>query len=113
MNIPERKLRPGEDDLDRLIRLALQRSVAGAEPRADLWWDIRRWLSGGPGPRGYTALSPAQTPQALLLTAAQRLSTALGRIWPAPLSAEQTQLLEQRWNATFVLLGFAPLGRVY
>ena len=113
MNIPERKPRPGEDDLDWLIRLALQRSVAGAEPRADLWWDIRRWLSGGPGPREYAALSRSPTPQMLFLAAAQRLSTTLGRIWPAPLSAEQTQLLEQRWNATFVLLGFAPLGRVY
>lgn len=113
MNIPERKHRPGEDDLDRLIRFALQRSVAGAEPRADLWWEIRRWLSGGPGPRyGDMARRPYRT-SSRVLAAALRLSTAIHRVWPAPLSPEQTALLEQRWNATFVLLGFAPLGRVY
>jgi hypothetical protein len=105
--------RPGEDDLDWLIRRALQQSVAGAEPPSDLWWDIRHGLSGGPGPRHRGTSSPPLKTGSLFLAAALRLSTAISRVWPAPLSAEQTTLLEQRWTASFVLLGFAPLGRVY
>lgn len=113
MSIHERMPRPGEDDLDWLIRRALQQSVAGAEPPPDLWWSIRHGLSGGPGPRYRGPLPPSRKTGSLFLAAALRLSSAINRVWPAPLSSEQTTLMEQRWTAAFVLLGFAPLGRVY
>jgi hypothetical protein len=113
MSIRERIPRPEEDDLDWLIRRTLQQSVAGAEPPSDLWWDIRQGLSGGPGPRYRGVSSRPHKAGSPFLAAALRLSTAISRVWPAPLSSEQTSLLEQRWTASFVLLGFAPLGRVY
>jgi hypothetical protein len=113
MSIHERIPRPGEDDLDWLIRRSLQQSVAGAEPPAELWQDIRRDLSGGPGPRQRSLSSRPRKTGSVFIAAALRLSSAFSRVWPAPTGAEQTALMEQRWTASFVLLGFAPLGRVY
>jgi hypothetical protein len=113
MSIHERSPRPGEDDLDWLIRRVLQRSVANAEPHADLWRDIRRDLSGGLGPRQRELLARPRRTGSPFIAAILRLSGAFSRVWPSPLSSEAPALMEQRWTASFVLLGFAPLGRVY
>jgi hypothetical protein len=105
--------RPGEDDLDWLIRRSLQQTVAEVEPPAELWQNIRRDLSGGLGPRQRGLASRPRKNGSGFIAAALRISSAFSRVWPAPSSAEQTALMEQRWTASFVLLGFAPLGRVY
>ncbi len=101
---------PEEDELDWLIRRALQQSVAGATPPPDLWWHLRRDLIGGPGLRRRAVAGRSQQRGPAWLVAAARLSSLLNRLWAAPLSSDQAMLLEQKW---VVLLGFAPLGRVY
>ena len=113
MNTREKMPRPEEDELDWLIRRTLQQAVANAEPPADLWWQIRRDLAGGTGPRRRTGAFRARERGSLWIAAALRVSSAFNRVWSSSLNHEQAMLLEQKWSTAFVLLGFAPLGRVY